>query len=120
VCKANSKYNECGTACPLSCKEPNQRPCTKNCVAGCFCDEGYVLNDKKDCVKLENCPKKEPPCEQPIVVGRCKAAFKRYAYSSKEGKCVEFTYGGCGANDNNYESESDCVKACPSKVVAAA
>jgi len=42
----NKQYNECGTACPKTCTRPEGMACTKQCVSGCFCKEGFVLQDK--------------------------------------------------------------------------
>ncbi|KAL0809736.1 hypothetical protein ABMA28_011242 [Loxostege sticticalis] len=50
-------------------------------------------------------------CLQPVEPGRCFGNFERYAYT-REGGCKKFTYGGCGANDNNFETEEQCRAAC--------
>ncbi|XP_077196889.1 IgGFc-binding protein-like [Paroedura picta] len=55
TCPANNYYDFCGTACPATCdnlRAPTE--CTKPCVAGCFCREGYVL-DSGVCVPLARC-----------------------------------------------------------------
>ena len=39
-------------------------------------------------------------CQQPLVTGLCRADIPRWG--SRDGKCVQFTYGGCGRNDNNF------------------
>ena len=41
-------------------------------------------------------------CRQPITTGPCRAAFP--SWGSKDGACVQFTYGGCGGNSNNFRS----------------
>ncbi|CAF1421723.1 unnamed protein product [Adineta ricciae] len=58
----HEKYNSCGTACPLNCEDVLssnlQKPCTLQCVAGCYCEKGYVrkTDDKNSpCVKMEDC-----------------------------------------------------------------
>ena len=39
-------------------------------------------------------------CQQPLVTGPCRGAIPKWG--SKDGECVQFTYGGCGGNDNNF------------------
>ncbi|XP_054156992.1 mucin-6-like [Oppia nitens] len=58
-CLANEVYNSCGSACPETCesvRNPNSatQACTMNCVAGCFCRDGYV-KDNNQCVPRQNC-----------------------------------------------------------------
>jgi hypothetical protein len=56
ICKANEVYKDCGTACPGTCSQP-LRVCERKCVAGCFCQEGYVLDDQtNECVPVDSCP----------------------------------------------------------------
>ncbi|ETN72485.1 hypothetical protein RB195_020840 [Necator americanus] len=58
---------------------------------------------------------KRPICELPIKPGPCSASIPRYAFSPKEGKCVEFTFGGCHGNFNNFVTEKTCVETCVGK-----
>lgn len=52
-------------------------------------------------------------CEQkPFVAGTCKAAIPRWSLNPDTGNCEEFSYGGCDANANNFESEKECVTTC--------
>ena len=53
-CPEGQEYKECGSACPATCDPPHV-VCSPECVAGCFCPEGTVLNDQK-CVSPEECP----------------------------------------------------------------
>ncbi|XP_066915387.1 uncharacterized protein [Clytia hemisphaerica] len=58
---------------------------------------------------------KEPhreDCLLPLAVGMCKAAFERFYYDAKSGRCLKFTYGGCGGNANNFPSEKECFEKC--------
>lgn len=61
ACPANQVFKECGTACPITCnnyKNPLQL-CTEECVIGCQCESGYVLNTygtDGSCCKPEECP----------------------------------------------------------------
>lgn len=45
--------------------------------------------------------------------GNCDAAIERWYHDPATGLCRGFIYGGCGGNDNNYESFEACQKACP-------
>ncbi|XP_054158523.1 thrombin inhibitor hemalin-like [Oppia nitens] len=48
-------------------------------------------------------------------VGRCRAIVPRWFCNSSSGICQQFTYGGCGGNDNRYDSESMCYSNCADK-----
>ena len=37
--------------------------------------------------------------------------FKRY-FDNEEKKCKEFSYGGCGGNENNFNSVEECETSC--------
>jgi hypothetical protein len=87
-CNANEVFHTCGTACPATCANPNPSPvCTKNCVIGCFCKEGYLKNEMGVCVPAADC--KATPVKT-------------------EGKCAsdrEMFVEDCG-------SQMDCVATC--------
>jgi hypothetical protein len=58
----HEKYNSCGTACPKTCEdiinENPFKPCTFECVEGCFCQEGFVRENEEPnspCVDAEEC-----------------------------------------------------------------
>ncbi|XP_035695740.1 uncharacterized protein LOC118429367 [Branchiostoma floridae] len=53
-CPPHSQYNFCGSACPLTCAEPNPRPCNRMCVESCVCDQGYVLSGST-CIPRSSC-----------------------------------------------------------------
>lgn len=51
-------------------------------------------------------------CSLPTEIGDCLAAIPRFAFDSSKGVCVPFTYGGCGGNQNNFETLSECDDMC--------
>lgn len=55
-----------------------------------------------------------PPsiCAERAETGPCLALFPRFTYDPALGRCVGFTWGGCGSNPNNFESLSECQQTC--------
>ncbi|VDN11324.1 unnamed protein product [Dibothriocephalus latus] len=47
-------------------------------------------------------------CNSPILAGPCKEPVARYGYDAVTGTCKPFTYGGCGGNENRYETHEKC------------
>ena len=54
-CTGGKKWQECGTACPLTCDNyDTPLACTQQCVEGCFCPEGKIELDGA-CVESSMC-----------------------------------------------------------------
>ncbi|KAL1472854.1 hypothetical protein MTO96_039053 [Rhipicephalus appendiculatus] len=51
-------------------------------------------------------------CRLPADKGICKALISRFYFDTETGKCTSFFYGGCGGNENNFETIEECKKAC--------
>ncbi|ETN62140.1 hypothetical protein AND_006178 [Anopheles darlingi] len=50
------KFDCCGPCTEPTCAVPEPKPnCEKGCVAGCFCEEGYIRNAHGVCVKISEC-----------------------------------------------------------------
>ncbi|NWZ64544.1 WFKN1 protein, partial [Acrocephalus arundinaceus] len=43
---------------------------------------------------------------------RCEATEVRWHFDAKQGSCLTFRYGGCGANRNHFETYEECQAAC--------
>ncbi|KAK9536794.1 hypothetical protein VZT92_006555 [Zoarces viviparus] len=55
TCSPNSHYSSCVSVCPPQCAPARgQRDCSQDCVEGCQCDQGFVLNGK-GCILPQNC-----------------------------------------------------------------
>lgn len=59
-------WNDCGSACPRTCENPDPQMCTMNCVAGYFCADPTLLRLGDACVTRDACP---PPSSPPPLLG---------------------------------------------------
>ncbi|XP_077584107.1 carboxypeptidase inhibitor SmCI-like [Stigmatopora nigra] len=51
-------------------------------------------------------------CFKPVERGTCDGNLRRFAYNATSGRCHEFSYSGCGGNDNNFNHRRLCFKKC--------
>uniref|UniRef100_A0A6P7FF05 Inter-alpha-trypsin inhibitor heavy chain H3-like n=1 Tax=Diabrotica virgifera virgifera TaxID=50390 RepID=A0A6P7FF05_DIAVI len=56
-------------------------------------------------------PKAES-CSLPREIGRCANPIAKWFYSTDKHECIQFTYGGCGGNDNRFASKEICEETC--------
>ncbi|CAF4650323.1 unnamed protein product [Rotaria sp. Silwood1] len=88
-CGENQVYDQCGSACPRSCKDLfyPQKPkfCTLQCVAGCFCEEGLYRTENGACVQPKEC------CQ---------------------GQCEEYTNCGTACPETCDYTPGACTKQC--------
>ncbi|XP_060785753.1 amyloid beta (A4) precursor protein b isoform X1 [Neoarius graeffei] len=56
-------------------------------------------------------------CWAPARKGPCRAKLFRWYFVAETGRCAPFTFGGCGGNRNNFESEEYCMAVCSSSVL---
>merc|ERR1739848_298855 len=80
-CLENEYYNECGSSCVNTCDNPQATsgPCTDECVEGCFCSEGFVLDrDQGKCIPWQQCDwYEEPECPENMAYNACGTACPR-------------------------------------------
>ncbi|XP_077979849.1 uncharacterized protein LOC144435157 [Glandiceps talaboti] len=67
--------------------------------------------------KVRFCCEDEPadPCCLPFERGDCTSADleeEKWYYDCMEGICRQFTYSGCGGNENRFDSKKECIKHC--------
>ena len=50
------EFTLCGTACHPTCDAPNPESCTKQCIIGCQCPRGLILDEENNkCVMKKDC-----------------------------------------------------------------
>ncbi|XP_055944317.1 zonadhesin-like [Argiope bruennichi] len=117
-CEENAHYEDCGTACPLTCENYNNPPdfCPAVCRSGCQCDEGFVQTKSGRCVKPENCPVRGKCGKnaQYESCGTCERTCDNYAGPPQA--CAAVCVQGCRCKKGFVRNESgDCVtpEECP-------
>ncbi|XP_026863607.2 protein AMBP [Electrophorus electricus] len=51
-------------------------------------------------------------CTAKQDTGPCFGMFQRFSYNSSLMACQQFVYGGCMGNQNNFETEKECLQTC--------
>jgi hypothetical protein len=82
------------------------------CPPGAQCELTPVECVQSPCPPLAQCVP-QAVCDQPVALGPCNAVILRWYHDAASGTCRPFTYGGCGANDNNFETSAACERQCP-------
>ena len=86
-----------------------QRAHTKKCI-DTF--ERKLIRKKRICNNYILFLGNQRVCSQPQIGGNCLAYFPRWWYNVRTNQCERFIYGGCGGNQNNFETETACQRRC--------
>ncbi len=78
------------------------------------------LSTLKGCFKIQTIPSHRflhyvlgtDICSLRRDEGPCQAPQARWYFDKEEGKCLQFQYGGCQGNMNNFKSEKECSEVC--------
>ncbi|KAF9417866.1 hypothetical protein HW555_005163 [Spodoptera exigua] len=107
-CQGPHEYFSCGGACDNVCEtihEQNQTHCpivNIQCNRMCYCEKGYARDKNNTCIPIEDCPPKQPRCEENEVFSNCTNGGCDPRNCSQLGKpvpCVKM-------------NPDDCIKGC--------
>lgn len=72
-------------------------------------DERPCMGHRSVCFDPEDA---DEVCRQEKEVGPCRGFFPRWYYDVNLQRCLQFTYGGCRGNRNNFVRYDECSKLC--------
>jgi hypothetical protein len=90
------------------------------CIEGCTSDESCGADEKccsngcgHVCTQVSTqSTTAKAKCSLPAKTGLCRAHIPRYYYNKTKKTCEEFIYGGCGGNENNFQTYDECMEQC--------
>ncbi|XP_049875874.1 serine protease inhibitor swm-1-like [Pectinophora gossypiella] len=113
-CGPNEEFLSCGTACPLTCKQPEPLTCGLACSMGCFCKSGYVRDTANNqCVTLDKCPI-EQCFNENEVYDLCNATCEP-SCEDPEPICTNICSAGCVCAPGLLRNGTECISVdkCP-------
>lgn len=51
-------------------------------------------------------------CSLPKDEGNCDDDLFRWYHDANSKECVQFSFSGCGGNENNFENKGECLSEC--------
>lgn len=112
ACESSCNTNQ--LTCDNGCCLDKTLECdgVKQCSDGSDEDHCNTLNQTLNRLLSIDVSQRKAWCTEPPLTGPCRASHTRWYYDPLNRKCQRFTYGGCNANDNNFEEEQKCNDFC--------
>lgn len=95
---AGEIFKECGSACERTCRDlARDVQCSEECIPGCQCPDGQLLNDEKRCVPIVQCPcqyeGREIKAGDAVKVGKCETWYELFTQFLTSSDYVVFLNG---------------------------
>ncbi|XP_035221983.1 zonadhesin-like, partial [Stegodyphus dumicola] len=115
LCHKNEHYEYCGTGCPSICEnqEITHKSCSERCVAGCFCNKGYVKAEDGRCIKNEHCAFQEENCPENQHFRACgtPCLYTCEKFQNRRKRCLERCVPDCFCDIGFLKTEDGrCVR----------
>jgi papilin len=71
-----------------------------------------------DCLSLALeifCRLVKDTCQLPVDIGTCQDFVMNWYFDTASKRCHQFNYGGCGGNENRFQTEAECEGHCRKK-----
>ncbi|CAG5121255.1 unnamed protein product, partial [Candidula unifasciata] len=81
------------------------------------CMGGVIAHTTTTTAKPETSAFVTAVCLMKAETGPCRANIQRWHYDHLSGACLQFVYGGCRGNNNNFETIEECNSFCNDKEV---
>ncbi|XP_043285606.1 zonadhesin-like [Venturia canescens] len=101
-CGPNEVYDTCGNPCPQSCNAPKIQACATVCVAGCFCEEGFLRDELGRFVAMyshevnaQSYGRPRPRCGPNEVYDKCGSPCSQSCNPPKNQACATVCVAGC-------------------------
>ncbi|XP_064486146.1 kunitz-type U19-barytoxin-Tl1a-like [Ornithodoros turicata] len=110
LCRLKPEEGPCRALIPRWFNNFITGKCEEFSYGGCEGNANNFLN-KQECEdRCKYVPKKA--CTLDPEGGPCRALIPRWHFNETDGRCKEFSYGGCGGNENNFSSRQACEDSC--------
>ncbi|XP_050354056.1 papilin isoform X4 [Nymphalis io] len=116
ACSLPQEAGNCTEKHPAWSFSATENRCVPFYYSGCGGNNNR-FNDERTCTNA--CPSayEKEICTLPALTGDCADYTQRWFYDTKNKRCRQFYYGGCGGNENNFDSERECEDSCMERVV---
>ncbi|XP_041374408.1 uncharacterized protein LOC121387375 [Gigantopelta aegis] len=105
ACRLQKDAGQCRAALPRYFYNAYTSKCELFIYGGCG---GNLNNFKTADSCFQSCA-----CTQPPKRGSCQGGYlPRYYFNSLKGSCDVFMWSGCGSNDNNFGTKTECLSKC--------